>query len=170
GFESFVTPGNDQVTSPGADTEGYFLGAAGVGRAKSGTLSDKKEAEQTYYRPPRVRRTTLEQLETPGAKTRKSGSGGSAEYPYQDSPDLSSSGTHNRAGSGGFTGYPGRDSNSPAPAYFRDRADSNENLPRTDYAVREVDQYYRGAALSDLPTRKLKTGPADPNSPAANAQ
>lgn len=43
--------------------------------------------------------------------------------------------------------------------------------PNVDYAVREVDFYYgvRGPALSSQPTRKLKTGPADPVGPASAA-
>ncbi|KAK5712774.1 hypothetical protein LTR15_011766 [Elasticomyces elasticus] len=168
GFENLSSAAGE---TPGVEGEGLrsFVG----GRTKSGL--EKKHEEQTFYRPPRVRRTTMEMLAgagagttavgaAAGAKTR--GSGGTDEFPYQDSPVVS-------PGRGEFepgAGY--RDSASPAPAYFRDRADSNEGVgsPRPDYAVREVDQYYRGPALSDLPTRKLKTGPADPTGPAAQAQ
>ncbi|KAK0251065.1 hypothetical protein B0A54_00044 [Friedmanniomyces endolithicus] len=196
---SSVSPGGAELgISPSqVDAEGFVYdnGAATRNGYGNGELADKKEAEvtqhtQTFYRPPRVRRTTLE-LGTagagavaPGTKTRKSGSG-SSDSPYHDSPtaDFPSpvvvAAQHNRSESyepGSFAGYPGRDSSSPAPAYFQSRDEnSSENVggvtsPRPDYAVREVDQYYRGAALSDLPTRKLKTGPADPTGPAASAR
>lgn len=56
----------------------------------------------------------------------------------------------------------------------RDRSDSDTEEPRqskTDYATREVDFYYgvRGPALSNQPTRRLKTGPADPTGPVISA-
>ncbi|KAK5110627.1 hypothetical protein LTR62_005666 [Meristemomyces frigidus] len=174
GFENFSmagealgpdTPSMDHAQSPFnylSNADGYMNKPEAVSR---------KDSEQMYYRPPRVRRTTLEQLATPGAKPRKSGrSSGSGSDTYKDSPQPADvDPTHKKSGSqelGAFVAGRG----SPAPAYIRDRADSNENLPRPDYAVREVDQYYRGAALSENPTRKLKTGPADPEGPAANAQ
>ena len=155
------------------DTEAG-LGEGGLQRSNTaGTrLNGKSDAGQ-YYRPPRPRRQTTDLLsQAPaGVKTRKSGS---EDYPYVDSPSsppstaAATSAFHRRSSSGDG---PGVESPAPAPAYFRSPHDSSqENLPRTDYAVREVDQYYRGAALSDLPTRKLKTGPADPVGPAANAQ
>ncbi|KAK5130564.1 hypothetical protein LTR08_001944 [Meristemomyces frigidus] len=169
GFEGYT---GDGLSSPTADMENgqngftYVPGANGNGMKPVLSVKTDPERAEMYYRPPRARRTTnpLEPL-TPGAKTRKSGA--DMDFPYQDAPELPVA--HVRQSSYDDVNFvPGRDS--PAPAYIRDRADSNENLPRPDYAVREVDQYYRGAALSDLPTRKLKTGPADPNGPAANAQ
>lgn len=172
GFENFSQAG-DILGSPGQESDQLNFGgpggaAAGLAVLKRGNSTDKQAGVETYYRPPRPRRATLEQLGsmgTPGTKTRQS-TGIMGDFPYQDSPEPTS---YSRAGSCEVAGYPpGRDS--PAPAYFRDRQDSNENLPRPDYAVREVDQYYRGPALSDQPTRKLKTGPADPEGPAAHAQ
>ncbi|EMC99770.1 hypothetical protein BAUCODRAFT_63325, partial [Baudoinia panamericana UAMH 10762] len=173
GFENFSS-GGELVSSPSADTDngqgGFtFLpspnGEESLQGVKPG-LVERKDTEQSYYRPPRPRRLTSDLFATPGGKTRPSDNG---DYPYKDSPDPTA---HNRVSSyegGGFPFTPGRDS--PAPAYFRDaRTDSAENLPRPDYSVREMDQYYRGAALSDQPTRKLKTGPADPEGPAASAQ
>ena len=151
GFENFSN-GGDPAGSPSQDADG-----TGPGRT---SVADKLKTEETFYRPPRKRTATIDAL-TPGTKSRGAESG---EYGYQDSPQQSSSG--GREGSYEAAGF--RDS--PAPAYFRDRADSDSNAPRTDYAVREVDQYYRGPALSDQPTRKLKTGPADPEGPAASAQ
>jgi hypothetical protein len=44
-------------------------------------------------------------------------------------------------------------------------------MMKTDYATREADDYYgiRGPALSNMPTRRLKTGPADPTGPVSSA-
>ena len=116
-------------------------------------------AEEQYYRAPRKRANTADVL-NPGAKSR---SEDASDVPYQDSPTT-------YANEGAAYDVPSVRKDSPAPAYFRPRQDSTENVPRTDYAVREVDQYYRGPALSHQPTRKLKTGPADPQGPAASAQ
>jgi hypothetical protein len=43
---------------------------------------------------------------------------------------------------------------------------------KPDYAVREVDSYYRvrGQALSAQPQRRLGTGPADPTGPISTAK
>lgn len=169
GIENFSSDGN-LVSSP-TDIENaqagftYLPGTKGAGGYPDTLGKRDAERAETFYRPPRPRRTTnpVEPL-TAGTKTRKSGASG--DFPYADSPEPPVA--HARQSSYEDGILPGRES--PAPAYFRDRADSNENLPRPDYAVREVDQYYRGPALSDLPTRKLKTGPADPEGPAANAQ
>jgi hypothetical protein len=114
-----------------------------------------------YYRPPRARRATMDLL-TPGAKSRLSGA--SAEFPYTDSP---SQPVHQRGGS--------HESDVAAKddtviQNHREGGDSEDGELRPDYAVREVDQYYRGQALSDQPTRKLKTGPTNPEGPAAHAQ
>jgi len=56
----------------------------------------------------------------------------------------------------------------------RDRSNSNpedSRLFKTDYATREVDFYYgvRGSTLSNLLTRRLKTGPADIIGPVSSA-
>jgi len=90
------------------------------------------------------------------------------DAPYSDNLDTEAI----KAGEG-----PSRTSGTPAPAYLRlNRDDSDPNLDRrnnnnTDYSVRESDFYYglRGPALSSQPTRKLKTGPADPMSPVSSA-
>ncbi|KAF2859380.1 hypothetical protein K470DRAFT_219213 [Piedraia hortae CBS 480.64] len=109
--------------------------------------SNKSEPDvHTFYRPPRARTDDM-----PGAMTRNAEL---AELPVPDER-RTTSGTA-----------------SPAPPAFIRDSDS----PRPDYAVREVDQYYgtspmeRGPALSSQPTRKLKTGPVDPEGAAANAQ
>ncbi|KAF2720920.1 hypothetical protein K431DRAFT_285389 [Polychaeton citri CBS 116435] len=167
GFETFSQEGGyggGGVASPSADeNQGQFPAfAAGAGKPP---LTVKAEATDTYYRPPRQRTRTIDAL-TPGGRTRVSGVN-EADLPYSDLPP----GIPDRTEPYETTGGLHADRDSPAPAYFRDRSDSSENTPpRTDYAVREVDQYYRGPALSDMPRRSLKTGPADPEGPAANAQ
>lgn len=56
----------------------------------------------------------------------------------------------------------------PAP---KDDMELDDSRQRKDYAVREVDFYYRvrGPPLSHTGTRKLKTGPADPTGPVSSA-
>ena len=158
GFENFSS-GGDGVRSPSTDLEAAAIAAGSHGKRRSLGI----KTDDAFYRAPRKRANTFDALNQPGAKSR-SEDGGSSAAPYQDSP---SSNSGARESSYDATNF-GKDS--PAPAYVRDRHDSNEQISSTDYAVREVDQYYRGAALSDQPTRKLKTGPADPQGPAANAQ
>lgn len=147
-FEILSSP-VDTVGDEDADGYGYLPTA-------KGRLTQEQDRSETFYRPPRRRRSTFDTL-AHGAVTRKST--GNGDYPYQDSPD-------------GVVGHLRSTSaeNGVAPVYFRERQESNENIPRTDYAVREVDQYYRGPQLSNNPARKLRTGPADPVGPAAHAQ
>lgn len=62
----------------------------------------------------------------------------------------------------------------PVPAYLpapKDDMELEDPRQRKDYAVREVDFYYRvrGPPLSHTGTRKLKTGPADPTGPVSSA-
>lgn len=63
----------------------------------------------------------------------------------------------------------------PVPAYLpapKDDMEMEDTEQRKDYAVREVDFYYRvrGPPLSHTgTTRKLKTGPADPTGPVSSA-
>ncbi|QIW99520.1 hypothetical protein AMS68_005038 [Peltaster fructicola] len=159
GFENFSSAGD--LMSPTADTESTAYFGAAAPRKKS---TDITGATDNFYRPPRQRRGTGD-LFTPGAKSRQSTV--SNDFPYSDAPGQGVK----RGMSYGGSVYGNRDS--PAAAYLRDRPDFDaEHGPRTDYAVREVDQYYRGEPLagSGGPARKLKTGPADPQSPAANAQ
>jgi hypothetical protein len=169
GFDNFSS-GGDPLASPDPESEnasafGMMLG----GRPSIG--SRDHHPGDNYYRAPRPRKATLGALSEPGNKTR----GSVAEFPYRDAPGQGQL-AHTRDNS--YEPNSGHDS--PAPAYIRERQGSNGELqgssnagasaPRTDYAVREVDQYYRGAALNDQPTRKLKTGPADPEGPAIVAQ
>ncbi|KAI9791276.1 MAG: hypothetical protein M1816_004057 [Peltula sp. TS41687] len=122
-----------------------------------------------YYRPPRIRRPTLEGP-SPGARSRVSTL--SADWANKRWSQVS----RERGTPDEMEGptSPGR--GTPVPAYFASRELSDVNLndprrPPTDYAVREVDYYYgvRGPALSSMPSRRLGTGPADPTGPIASA-
>lgn len=152
GFENFSQPGESATTPDmGSDIPGDY------GPSTKPVIFGKADGDN-YYRPPRPRKATLDEL-NPGTKTRKVSG---ADVPYQDSPG------HVREAS--YDSNPGHGS-SPPPVHIRERQESvDESGNRTDYAVREVDQYYRGPALNDQATRKLKTGPADPTGPASTAQ
>ena len=106
------------------------------------------ESKDPFYRPPR--RNTMEALAPRDANSRLSKRSGDEQAIEDD------------AGEGASTVPPLRD----------DMLESNHDLTRepTDYASREVDFYYRmrGPALSSG-TRKLRTGPADPNRPVSSA-
>jgi hypothetical protein len=164
GFDNFSS-GGDPLASPDPESENASAFGTMLGGRPSIGSRDHHPGEN-YYRAPRPRKATLGTLPEPGNKTRSS----VAEFPYRDAP-----------GQGQLipdrdTSYdPNAAHDAPVPAYVRERQGSagelkTANTPRTDYAVREVDQYYRGTALNDQPTRKLKTGPADPEGPAIVAQ
>ena len=123
-----------------------------------------------YYRPPRARRPTIEGP-SPSARSRISWVTG--DWANKRWSQVSRSrGEHLEAAEGPSPSGRG----TPVPAYLASRELSEVNVndprrPRTDYAVREVDYYYgvRGPALSNLPSRRLGTGPADPTGPIASA-
>lgn len=150
---SHRTSGLDNLSNAGevgdSPNMGYTyvpVGLGGQGQMQQGKTEGKREGEM-FYRPPRKRTMTNEML------------GPVKESRSEDSPRHAIAASIARSGT-----------DSPRPAFFRDRADSGAVSVRTDYAVREVDQYYRGPALNEQQTRKLKTGPADPEGPAASAQ
>lgn len=153
GFENFSQPGESTTTpDPGSEVMGDY------GPSTKPALFGKADGDN-YYRPPRPRKATLDEL-NPGTKTRKISG---ADVPYQDSPGHAREASYDSGAGAGHS--------SPPPVHVRDRQEStDETGNRTDYAVREVDQYYRGPALNDQATRKLKTGPADPTGPASTAQ
>ncbi|KAL1958801.1 hypothetical protein VTO42DRAFT_3638 [Malbranchea cinnamomea] len=148
-------------TTPGAfSAAGHGIGGgiSPVGGAMGIRLA---ETADPYYRPPRQRRATLGEA---GGRRQGSMSGGNwvarRSYTAADAEDDSN-----------FL-----DGGSPTPAYLKAPREDPDDLdgpshPRTDYAVREVDFYYRvrGPALSNNSNRKLKTGPADPTSPVSSA-
>ena len=176
GLDSVSAGGaGDTPISGGASAFSYLPGssqAAGQGATAGGIVNLRNaETADPYYRPPRQRRTTMDANSPPG---RTRGSWGSSDWANKrwshHSPDLEGSPQpiEGPSASGRAT---------PLPAHLngaRDRSDSDAEEPRqskTDYATREVDFYYgvRGPALSNQPTRRLKTGPADPTGPVISA-
>ncbi|KAF2996264.1 hypothetical protein E8E13_004492 [Curvularia kusanoi] len=162
GFD--FSEGNSPGT-PGINAMPFnFLGGGSGQSSRRPTMGI--EAADPYYRPPRVRTNTMDSV-GPGTRGRAPVAPGSADIvdaPFSDQMDLEAA---HDAGEG-----PSRAS----PAYLRMNRenDSDPNLERrnnTDYSVRESDFYYglRGPALSSQPSRKLKTGPADPMSPVSSA-
>lgn len=169
------------TTSGGASAFSYLPAgsqpAGHRGSGGAGTVNSRNaDVADPYYRPPRVRRRTNDAL-PPRARSR--GSGASAEWANrrwsQHSPEQEASPIRPAYQAADHLPDSGRAT--PLPAHFsasRDRSDSNIDDPRrtkTDYAIREVDFYYgvRGPALSTQPSRRLKTGPADPTGPVSSA-
>ncbi|KAN0081923.1 Transient receptor potential (TRP) ion channel domain containing protein [Elaphomyces granulatus] len=148
-------------TTPATSTafsQGAVYQAITSGSHKSGSVvafkQSQSEPDDPYFRPPRPRRMTLEARSSTDITRAKSG------------PLLDPEGDGMEIRSG-----------TPVPAYLgtaREEPEIDEPrgpTARKDYAVREVDFYYRvrGPALSHMGTRKLKTGPADPTSPVSSA-
>ncbi|CAG8954383.1 hypothetical protein HYFRA_00006010 [Hymenoscyphus fraxineus] len=153
-------------TTPGEASTFSFLPSAavpsGLGRNRTTTL-DTAEASDPYYRPPRFRRPTLESPGGGSARTRGSWASGDwtskrwsqvetgAQEPAEEGPSIS-----------------GRVTPVAQPAAL----DGSPGRSKADYTTREVDFYYgvRGPALNaNVPSRRIKTGPADPTGPAASA-
>jgi hypothetical protein len=171
GFEGFSqgdysNNGGTSPNTPGVNAMPFtFLGSNSAQSSRRPTMGAALDASDPYYRPPRPRKHTIDSI-GPGASGRPSITADLADAPYSDHHDIET---------GDLGEGPPRGSGTPAPAYLRmNRDDSDPNLERrnnTDYSVRESDFYYglRGPALSSQPTRKLKTGPADPMSPVSSA-
>lgn len=175
GLESSSAGGaGDTPTSGRASAFSYVPGGSqAAGHSGTGGIVNLRNTETAdpYYRPPRPRRTTMEAA-SPQTQNRNSYS--SAEWANRrwshHSPDLEAS---PNPPEGVMISRRG----TPTPVTLggiRDRSDSDAEDPRqskTDYATREVDFYYgvRGPALSNQPTRRLKTGPADPTGPVSSA-
>ncbi|OAX84534.1 hypothetical protein ACJ72_01103 [Emergomyces africanus] len=147
---------------------GQHSGGSGSPRS---VLTNLKHTENVgpYYRPPRQRRATLEGM-SPSGRTHTSWTSGDWTK-RQSGSNIDGDGVDTNEGT------PVTGSRTPVPAYLAAPRDDSEadmdepGRPRTDYAVREVDFYYRvrGPALSHAATRKLKTGPADPTGPVSSA-
>ncbi|KAF2748519.1 hypothetical protein M011DRAFT_466915 [Sporormia fimetaria CBS 119925] len=146
------------------------LGGSSGPSSRRPTMGGALDNEVHYYRPPRPRKQTMESgtMVAPGA--RDSGTDPDKQ-PYADNIDQAESGD---VGEGPSSWSPER--STLTPAYLRMHKDDSdialaERRKNTDYSVRESDFYYglRGPALSAQPTRKLKTGPADPMSPVSSA-
>jgi hypothetical protein len=134
---------------------------SGLGRNKGPILGlATAESADPYYRPPRLRRPTLEAY-SPGARSRGSWASG-------DWLNKRDSGTPDQAEEG--PSISGR-----ATPVTQAPLDGSPNEPRrskADYTTREVDFYYgvRGPALNaNIPSRRIKTGPADPTGIPASA-
>lgn len=176
GLDSISAGGaGDTPISGGASAFSYLPGGsqtAGHGATGGGIINLRNaETADPYYRPPRQRRTTMDANSPPGRTRDSRGSPDWANKRSNDpSPDLEGSPQPTEGPSASGRG-------TPLPAHLggaRDRSDSDTEEPRqskTDYATREVDFYYgvRGPALSNQPTRRLKTGPADPTGPVISA-
>jgi len=146
GAHSRANSGGGPYTPTTLGGSAYYQ-AMGSGSPRSGAFLGL-ESHDPYYRPPRPRRRTLE---TPSAE-RNRGQGDNGRKTGEDADD---------------DGLDGPSGSKEDPYYGY-----GEPRPRTDYAVREVDFYYRvrGPALSHTGTRKLKTGPADPTGPVSSAR
>ncbi|KAL6706950.1 hypothetical protein ACN47E_004900 [Coniothyrium glycines] len=165
GFDGFSQGdyGNTSPGTPGTTSTPFSFLASGSGpssrRPTMGNMGTTLDAADPYYRPPRPRKETTDFMVPTASGKEPTGTADIADAPYVDD----------------IEDVPARGSGTPAPAYLRmNRDDSDTNLDRrnvTDYSVRESDLYYglRGPALSSQPTRKLKTGPADPMSPVSSA-
>ncbi|KAH7092476.1 hypothetical protein FB567DRAFT_517275 [Paraphoma chrysanthemicola] len=172
GFEGFSQGdySNTGGTSPGTPgtnaTPFNFLGGSSAQSSRRPTMGTTLDAADPYYRPPRPRKHTMDSIGPGQSGRHPSVTADIADAPYSDNVDVEA---------GDVGEGPSRASGTPAPAYLRThRDDSDPNLERrnkTDYSVRESDFYYglRGPALSSQPTRKRKTGPADPMSPVSSA-
>jgi Transient receptor potential (TRP) ion channel len=152
------------AATPRTPGTGSFSAAGGATSRQSGVIGLNTavgaEASDPYYRPPRKRANTVETF-SPAVRSR--GSWASAGWTTTN------------------TGESGRDEEMAdqrlepvgrSPVAEGQETYDDPRVSRTDYAVREVDYYYgiRGPALSGQPpTRRLKTGPADPTGPAASA-
>lgn len=160
-------------TTPGEASTFSFLPSAAApsqGRSRGQILGlSAAEAADPYYRPPRFRRPTLEAY-SPGAKSR--GSWASGDWTNKRHSQAEDGATPEQVEEG--PSISGR--NTPtSPPVFVAPLDGSPNEPRrskADYTTREVDFYYgvRGPALNaNIPSRRIKTGPADPTGPAASA-
>ena len=157
--------GSYTPTTPGEASTFSFLPSAaapsGLGRNRGPILGlATAEAADPYYRPPRLRRPTLEAY-SPGARSRGSWASG-------DWANKRDSGTPDQVEEG--PSISGR-----ATPVLQGPLDGSPNEPRrskADYTTREVDFYYgvRGPALNaNIPSRRIKTGPADPTGIPASA-
>ncbi|KUJ22743.1 integral membrane protein-like protein [Mollisia scopiformis] len=161
-------------TTPGEASTFSFIPSAAApsqGRARGQILGlTAAEAADPYYRPPRFRRPTLEASYSPGAKSRGSWTSGEWTNKRNSQPEGAASPEQAEEG----PSISGRNTPTSPPA-FAPALDGSPNEPRrskADYTTREVDFYYgvRGPALNaNIPSRRIKTGPADPTGPAASA-
>ncbi|KAL5395182.1 hypothetical protein PMIN02_004280 [Paraphaeosphaeria minitans] len=160
--------GGTSPGTPGTNATPFTFLAGSASSSRRPTMGTTLDNPDPYYRPPRARKHTMESM-TASLSNRRSQSADLTNTPYADNPDLESG----DLGEGPSSWSPGK--RSITPAFLRmQRDDSDPSVDRrnnTDYSVRESDFYYglRGPALSSQPSRKLKTGPADPMGPVSSA-
>lgn len=172
GFDGFsqgdYSHGGTSPGTPGTNATPFTFLAGSASSSRRPTMGAMLENPDPYYRPPRARKQTMDSM-TASMPNRRSQSADLTNTPYADNPDVESG----DLGEGPSSWSPGK--RSITPAFLRmQRDDSDPSIERrnnTDYSVRESDFYYglRGPALSSQPTRKLKTGPADPMGPVSSA-
>ncbi|KAK6615187.1 integral membrane protein [Botrytis cinerea] len=162
-------PSSYTPTTPGEASTFSFLPSAaapsGRGRNKGPILGlDTTDTADPYYRPPRFRRPTADAY-SPGARSR--GSWASGDWTNRhESPPADPDAIEPLEG----PSISGR--NSPSQQQALDGAPLELNRSKADYTTREVDFYYgvRGPALNaEAPSRRIKTGPADPTGIPASA-
>lgn len=136
----------------------HFAGCQTTGSNSPKSATVFSQPHDPYYRPPRPRRKTMDTVAS-SHRRRPSFIRGPRSNADNGEDDLGD----------------GPSGSTPTPAYLpapKDELDYDDpRQPRKDYAVREVDFYYRvrGPPLSQSGTRKLKTGPADPTGPVSSA-
>jgi hypothetical protein len=176
GFDQFSQGGELQQAGVGPGTPGTGttpwsqLGGGSGPSSRRATMGGALENADPYYRPPRPRKHTMDSITAPNVARRSGGSPDLDTTPYADNVDQAEAGDVGEGPS--FSANRG----SIRPAYLRTHRDDSDpalaDRPyNTDYSVRESDFYYglRGPALSAQPSRKLKTGPADPMGPVSSA-
>ena len=169
---SAASPGESTPGGGGSQSSHMFIGSPTPAQNRKPTALSSKAIEPSdpFYRPPRPRRPTLEPLTD--QETGLDLEASPETQPAQSSPKTGARDIRDSVS----TFSPNRSSlNAVYFSHFREDSEgsSAEQRPRkvTDYSKREADFYYgiRGPALSSLPGRRLKTGPADPMGPVASA-
>lgn len=158
-------------TTPGEASSFSFIPSAaapsGLGRNRGPILGlDTADTADPYYRPPRIRRPTLEAY-SPGARSRGSWTSGDWANKRWSQQEAGAADQVEP-----FEGPSISGRNSPIPQQAVEGSPNEPRRSKADYTTREVDFYYgvRGPALNaNIPSRRIKTGPADPTGPAASA-
>ena len=157
--------GNSSGLSPTVPKINTALHSSGYQQAGSSTPRSSPvfgmQSHDPYYRPPRPRKKTMDTDASGEGRAGASSNAPRSAHFTESAEDMD--GPSERE--------------TPMPAYIpapKDDLDLDDARPPRkdkDYAVREVDFYYRvrGPPLSHTGTRKLKTGPADPTGPVSSA-
>ncbi|KAJ5806771.1 TRP-like family [Penicillium riverlandense] len=148
---------HSRTASSGLYTPTTLGGHTSYGGAESPVIG--MQPRDPYYRPPRPGRRTPQPSSLDGGRAPKTIMKPSRAMDTED--DLGD-------------GPPASGRATPTPAYIpapKEDMELEDPRKQKDYAVREVDFYYRvrGPPLSHMGTRKLKTGPADPTGPVSSA-